>query len=341
MLGKEGRCEGKQQMASKCAGLRLRPYQLLCAVCLLGEDGLGAQDQKLKGILDKVRESPDMPISLVCNVGDVFVYQDPGTANDTLEGAEFNRCRDLEILYRLNVPPGVRLTARILFNRLLDRISTVSGICAYERVTSESWKGCPKAKSGCYEKAREKGINAIIAPRSEQEMASEKKASLKAMYAARKTGITIRPHILVCSICQYGDGKRPPFKPDNLPELIQLILKEPDTLITMAEAADWTMCAPCPNRAPELNACVNVKGSGGLTNQLRDLRTLQALGLQYGSTIKAKDLYKLIFARIPSTLPICRFDNPTPSVWYDGCGARTTNTKNYVKGREELMKAFG
>ena len=242
-----------------------------------------------------------MPVTLRCNVGDVFLFQDPGTRDDTPEGAEFNRRRDLDILLRSNLVPGVAVTARILFNRLLDRIETVSGICGYDTVTSDAWKGCPKAKSGCCEKGREKGITAIIPRRSAEELEREKRESLGAMYEAKKTGIRSRPHILVCAVCQFGGGTRPPFKPDNLPELIQLIRREPDTMITMAECADWMMCAPCPNRAPELNACVNVKGSGGLTNQLRDLRTLQKLGLTYGSTMNARELYKLIFERTVGT----------------------------------------
>ena len=321
--------------------MTLRPYQALCAACSLGEDDSAPKDEKLKEILDAVRESPDMPITLRCDVGDVFLFQDPGTQDDTPEGAEFNRRRDLDILLKLNLVPGVTVTARILFNRLLDRIETVSGICGYDTVTSDAWKGCPKAKSGCYEKAREKGITAIISPRNEAELEREKKESLEAMYEAKTTGIKSRPHILVCAVCQYGGGTRPPFKPDNLPELIQLIRQEPDTLITMAECADWMMCGPCPSRGPELNAFVNVKGSGGLTNQLRDLRTLQKLGLTYGSTMNARELYRLIFERIPSTVDICRLDSPTPSVWWDGCGSRTTNAENYARGREMLMKEFG
>lgn len=322
------------------SSITLRPYQLLCTVCSMGEEDSIEKDEKLKEIVESVRKTPDMPITLRCNVDDVFVYQDPGTEDDTPEGAEYNRKRDLDILIRLELPPGATLTARILFNRLLDRITTVSGICGYDTVTSNAWKGCPKAKSGFYEKAREKGITPFIPPRSEEEMEREKKESLEVMYKAKTTGITIRPHILVCAVCQFGGGARPPFKPDNLPELIALIRKEPDVLITMAEGADWMMCAPCPNLAPEIGACINVKGSGGLTNQLRDLRVLQKLGLTYGSTMKAKELYKLILERFPSTVEICRMDSSTPSVWWDCCGSRTTNHQHYEKGRTMLMKEF-
>ncbi len=333
--------EKEQKMKRDSTGrhpwLTLRPHQALCAVCSLGEQGSVAKDEGLTEMLEVVRQSPDMPVTLRCNAGDVFVFQEPGVEHDTPGGAEYNRRRDLEILLRLDFVPGTTITARILFHRLIDRITTVSGICGFGTPTSDAWKGCPKANSGHYERARQRGIAAIIPPRGEDEMARDKRESLEAMYKAKATGIKVRPHILVCAVCQYGGGTRPPFKPDNLPELMALIREEPDTLITMVEGADWMMCAPCPNRAPELNACVNVKGSGGLTNQLRDLRTLQALGLAYGTTMKAGELYRLIFERIPTTLDVCRFDSAAPSVWWDGCGARTTNNPNYARGREILM----
>jgi len=315
----------------------LRPYRLLCAVCSLGDGE--STDEKSAEILQAVRENPDLPITLACNAGDVFVYQDSGTTDDTPEGAEFNVKRDLEILHKLNLFPGATLPARIIFDRLLEMIEDLSGICCFPSVTSADWQGCPKADCESYKKGREKGIDAVIPPRDADEMKKDKEESLDAMYAA--DGICVRPHILLCAVCQYGGGLRPPFPDDNLPELIQLILKDPDTLITMAPYADWMMCAPCPSRSPELNACVNNKGSGGLPNQMRDLRVLQKLGLTYGSTLKARDLYQLIFGRIPGTLEICRIEQPKPSVWYTGCGSATTNSEGYDKGRKLLMDAFG
>jgi len=320
-------------------GMTLRPCQLLCAVCSLGAGDPGATDGKTRTILDAVRKTPDMPITLRCSVGDVFAYQDIGRADDTPEGAEFNARRDLEILYKLNLAPGCTLPARIIFNRMLETIEQVSGICGYPSVTSDDWKGCPKANSGSYERGRERGIAAIIPPRDENEMKRDKVASLAAMYKAE--AISSRPHILLCAVCQYGGGTRPPYPEDNLPELIELILKEPDTVLMMARHADWMMCAPCPNRSPGLNGCVNNKGSGGLPNELRDLRVLQKLGLTYGSRLKARDLYKLIFERIPGTLEICRLDHAKPSVWWSGCGSATADSESYDKGRKTLMAAMG
>lgn len=324
---------------SQSSGMTLRPYQLLCAVCSVGGGQACVQNEKTEHILALVRNNPDMPITLRCNAGAAFVYQDPGTADDTPQSAEFNIKRDIEILYKLNLFPGCTLPARIIFNRLLDTIEEVSGICGFSSATSDSWKGCPKAASGNYEKGRAKGIEAIVPARDKDEMTKAKAESLEAMYAAE--AISVRPHILLCSLCQYGDGTRPPFDPDNLPELIQLILKKPDTQITLAPYADWMMCAPCPFRAPQLNACVINKGSGGLPNQMRDLRVLEKLGLTYGATLKAIDLYRLIFERIGGTLEICRIEHSGPSVWLSGCGLGTTDSETYDKGRRMLMKELG
>jgi len=324
---------GKRQ-----ATLTLRPYQLLCTICAVGENGAGATQGKLKEVADAVRKEPDAPMTLCCNAGDVYAYQDPGSGEDTPEGRDFNRKRELDVLQRMNWAPRTTLPARTMLMCLLERITTVAGICGYARVTSEAWRGCAKAKSGFYEKGRKRGIAALIPPRTEEEMAAEKKRSMEALAASKN--VTIRPHILLCAVCQYGGGTRPPYKADNLPELLDLILhKNPDLLITMARQADWMMCAPCPARVPKLNACVNVLGSGGLSNEKRDLDMLQVLGLSFGSTMKAGVLYRLIFEKIPTTQEICRRDNPCPSVWWDGCGESNLKegNANYEKGRRELM----
>ena len=70
--------------------LVVRPYQLLCIVCSLGEDAEEPGDPRLRDILRSIRNHPDSPVALRCNAGDVFCYQDPGTEDDTPEGADFN-----------------------------------------------------------------------------------------------------------------------------------------------------------------------------------------------------------------------------------------------------------
>jgi hypothetical protein len=314
--------------------MRVRPYRLLCAICSLGE-GCEAAVPHPDSLLKAFGRDPDQPLTLACNAGEVFAYQDPGTAEDTGEGAEFNIRRDLEILHKLNLFPGATLPARIILHRMLERIGDVAGICGYESTTAEAWKGCPKAASGCYRRGREKGIDAIIPPLTPEERAAEKRDSMEAL---RQAGaVRVRPHILLCSVCQYGNGTRPPYPEDNLPELLALLFEKPGTLITLAPHADWMMCAPCPFRVRELNACVHNRGSGGLPNQMRDLRVLQKLGLAYGATLPGRELYRLLFERIPGTRAICGLDHSTASVWQTGCGMEVGDAPNYEKGKRLLM----
>lgn len=183
----------------------------------------------------------------------------------------------------------------------------------------------------------------MISPRTEEEMAREKAESLKALYAA--SVVPVRPHILVCAVCQYGEGLRPGFKDDNLPELLDLMLyKKPDIEIRMAHGADWMMCAPCPARNPELNCCTHVMGSGELDSQKRDLDLLQKLGMKFGSTMKVRALYQLIFERITTThgIPdICIKYNTMPSVWWDECCGflfQANPRAKYTMGKLELMR---
>lgn len=344
--------------------LKVRPYRLLCMICSFGESDFVGADEKLKELLGKIREFPSRPIMLNCNAGDVFAYQDPGIEDDTIEGSEFNRRRDLEILHKLDLMPGAILPARIILFRIFDEIKTVSNICGYEETNSNEWRGCEKAKKGYYEKAIQnvlagnpscgrdfykllkEGKCSIIIERKEEELDKEKKKSLEEMFKAEE--ISVRPHILLCAVEQYAEGLRPPYGNDNLPEMLQYVIKNPNLKIKLAQAADWMMCAPCPGRDPGLNACVHTKGHGGLANQLRDLRVLQKLGLKYGASMKAKDLYKLIFEKIKTTNEICALEGIFPSVWESGCGVNNLNwtkegkeNEEYKKGREMLMDALG
>jgi hypothetical protein len=337
--------------------LTLRPYQLLCTICSLGEEGKDPvrQYEKCKQIRDAVRKNPDVPVTLACHAGALYAYQDSGTCEDTPESEEFNRKRDLDVLQILGLAPGCTLPARALITTLLMGVSTVSGICGYDTVTGEAWKGCHKAASGNYERGHEKAATetagmwhhhlpkALVAPRAQEEMASEKKRSIDALNKA--SVVTIRPHILVCAVCQYGDGLRPPYKEDNLPELLDLIInRNPDIPIQMVRGADWLICAPCPGRNSELKCCKHVWGSGELASQQRDLNLLQKLGLKFGSTMKARDLYRLIFERITVThgIPdICLKYNAMPSVWWDECSGHLYQANpraKYEKGKRELME---
>jgi hypothetical protein len=325
-----------------CTGITARPYQLLCAVCSIGQSVTHPENDRVRRLMEAVRADPDIPVTVMCNAGidSLFGFQDPGADDDTPEGTDYNQKRDLDILHRLDLPPGVTLPARILFKRLLERIPTVAGICGYDTVTSNAWRGCTKSKSGYYEKARATGISVIIPPRPCEEMQQEKEKSIAALRTAKE--INMRPHLLLCAVCQYGKGIRPPFAEDNLPEFLDIVFNEnPNILMTLVKGADWLMCAPCPSRAPDRNACFTGRNCcGGLYNQIKDLNVLQALGLTYGTKITAGDFYRLALARIPGTEFVCALDNaglPPYSLWWNACDAQQTQT-GYRTGRELLLK---
>jgi len=360
--------EGARQTAAgaKWPSLTLRPYQLLCLHCSIGEVESGGQgDSKLKPVQKAIRENPDIPVTLVCNVADVFAYQDPGPADDCHGGADFNRKRDLEVLQRLDLTPGITLPARIILHRLWDRIENVSGICGYDETAPEAWKGCPKARSGLYEKGRKlclsfavpycgsqtkfcgadlpKAKNALIVPRTKEERDEAKRRALEAMYKA--DAVEVRPHNLVDAVSQYGGGAKPGDVEDNLPELIQLIIKKPETKIRLTPGAPFMICGPCPSWVPKTGACLNVKGYGGMTNQYRDVRMLQKLGLKHGDVMNARELYRLIFERA-NPWDFYIWDMKPGSLWCDVGGEMDPKLRwgpesRYVKGRKMLMKEFG
>ncbi|MFZ4695284.1 MAG: hypothetical protein ACOYMV_09180 [Verrucomicrobiia bacterium] len=335
------------------SAISLRPYQLLCLVCGLGEarsdpaaraafESLNrepfwsAKRAFLGRVLEAIRRQPDIPVVLRCNEGGVYSFQDPGTKDDSPEGAEFNRKRDLDILAKLDLAPGAVLPARHLLYRAQNHLKTVRGTCGYGEASSCAWKGCPKANSGFYERGNQVNIDEYIPFVSDGERAEVKKRSVSAMDTA--SAIRIRPHLLMCAVCQYGMGIRPPFEADNLPEFLQLVLGKPQTLVTLVNGADGMMCGPCKRRAADTGACVNVGGTGGLSNELRDLNVLQLLGLGYGSTLKAGELYRLLFERIPSSKATCTKDNARISVWGDCCSDLKEGNASYVKGQAEFKK---
>ncbi len=325
-----------------CEGITVRPYQLLCAVCSIGQGIARPENDAVHSLREAVAADPDVPVTVRCNAGidSLFGFQDPGTQQDTPEGADYNRKRDFDILHKLDITPGTTLPAKILFARVFDRIHTVSGICGYATVTADAWRGCSHSKAGYYEKAHAQGIATLIPPRDEEQMLSEKQRSIAALHSTCE--INMRPHLLLCAVCQYGDGIRPPFAEDNLPEFLDIVFNQNrDFTVTLVPGADWMMCAPCPSRAPERNACFTGRNScGGLYNQIKDLNVLHALGLTYGAKISAREFYRMALERITATEWVCALDNAglSPhSPWWNACDARKIQTR-YRTGRELLLE---
>lgn len=311
--------------------LDVRPYQLMCVVCRLGDgctEDLG--DPRLTELLTLVRETPHIPIRLRCNTESVYGFMNPGPGEDSPEGKLFNTKRDLDILQKLGLVPGAIRPATDVFERLLTNIATPEGICGYGTVAAEVWRGCDRASSGAYEKAHASGIDAIIPPRDEREKAQAKKTSVAAIYQAET--LRIRPHHLMCMSCFYGGRleELAPIKEDNLFEAIDAIHKTPEVPVTLI-AGCCMICPPCSRYDPETNLCVGGR-SMALRDQKKDLDVLQKLGLKYGDSLPARTLYQRLFDRIPSTRDICGYgDGEQRAPEWSVCGDPA--------GREAYRKA--
>jgi len=311
--------------------LQGRPYQLMCIVCRMGEgrtDDLG--NPRLTEILRAVRKDRKTPLTLCCNVDTVFHYQNPGHADDTPEGELFNAKRDLDILHMMGMVPGDRRPAIDVFERLLATVPSTRGICGYDKVTAEQWRGCVKAQSGHYEKGHKMGIKAILPPPSADELAQRKKTSAAAIYRAKT--LRLRPHHLMCMSCFAGDKPDlAPIDKDNLFEPIDVIRKNPDTPVTLI-AGCCMVCLSCSRYEPESNFCLGGK-SMAVRDQKKDLDVLQKLGLKYGDTLPARQLFELLYERIPSTRDVCGYgDGQERGYEWRICGGPEGN-KNYEKAR--------
>ena len=53
------------------------------------------------------------------------------------------------------------------------------------------------------------------------------------------------------------------------------------------------MCAPCPVLDKDGHALLVVKGGGGACKSAKGFKDFKALGLKFGDSMKAKDLYSL------------------------------------------------
>lgn len=317
------------------AALEVRPYQLLCVICRLGEgrkDDLG--DRRLTEILRIVRHDRKTPIRLRANVDMVYRYQNPGPADDTPEGALFNAKRDLDILQRLGLAPGDARPAVDMFERVLTNIPASQGICGDKAAASPTWRGCAKAASGAYEKGHAAGINAILPPRDKSEKAEFKKRTAAEAFAAKE--LRIRPHHLLCMSCFYGGrAKLAPLVEDNLFEAVDAIQKNPRVPITLVPGC-CMICPPCSHYDPPTNLCLGGR-SMALRDQKKDLDTLHKLGLKYGDTLPAQELYALLFQKIASPMEICGYgDGKQTAPEWSICGSAVKDAP-YQKARKENL----
>lgn len=274
-----------------------RPSDLLCALCATGAGGAAGvarsprHARALRRLLAQARGEPTVPVSLRCAVDSVFSYQNPRRPAD--EDPEVGSRRDLSVLQRMGLVPGDTRPAIELFRTALESIATAREVCH---------PGCPHATAGYYEKVRATGVSAVVRGRPEAQMARAKEESVAAMRAADL--LSIRPHHLMCMACFHGGRETlAPIAEDNLFEAVDIIQRRPDVPVTLAKGC-CMICPPCPSYQPRTNRCIGDIGMS-LRDEKKDLDVLALLGLSYGDTLPARELYRLLFERVASTVPVC------------------------------------
>ncbi|MBI5687322.1 MAG: hypothetical protein HZC54_19790 [Verrucomicrobia bacterium] len=299
---------GSENTSKACDGLcnaalTLRAHQLLSVVCVLGGANCPLiESGKAKEILQRLGSDPTTAIRLMSNADEIPHYTKLGPSAKVSQDAQevLNRKRDLDVLQRLGLAPGDTRRARYLYELLFKRIETLKGICAHD---TQGWEGCPLAKSGAYERVRAKGWKTVVYLRTNQEREQYRRRSVQS--ADKDERLFVRPHHLMCLSCWYAGGKnRSPRSNDTLFEIWQRIRREPDVSITLVEGTCMA-CDCCDGFHPANGRCVH--SCGLIRDYKKDLDVFQKLGLMPGATMKARELFALLFQRIPSTRDICAY----------------------------------
>ena len=311
----------------------------MCIVCKLGEGATADMGNlRLNEIFHAIRGNPLLPVRLRCNVNSLFRFQNPGPAEDTPGGELFNVKRDLEILMRLGMMPGDTWPATDLVRRLYEHVNTTHGICDCDGPSSPEWAGCPRAESGFYEKGLALGFDTFIRRRTFDEMERTKRDSARTVYEA--STLRIRPHHLMCMTCFYGRmGTLAPIAPDNLYEPIDVIHQNPQIPITLVNGC-CMVCPPCPEYDPATNLCAGFC-SMGLRDERKDLVVLQRMGMKYGDTLPAREMFRRLFAAFETTVLVCsNGDGIVRGPGWTTCDGPEGNAA-YVKGRAAKLGISG
>ena len=318
-------------MSADYTALDLRPYQLVQIVAAIGAGRQSFGSERLNRVVQAIRERPFTPIRLRANVSSIYAFQNPGHDEDTPGGPLFNTKRDLDILQRLGLTPGIVMPAIDLFDLLLSAMPHVEDITGYRKDRRGCWPTSAQ-EADDYARGVAMGLGAIFRLRSSEERAQAKRESVAAIESAES--LRIRPHHLMCMTCFYGErlGKLAPIEEDNLCELIVAIQRRPDIPITLVEGP-CMVCPPCSFYDPQSKLCYLRIGIG-LRDEKKDLDVLELLCLSYGDTLPARQLLSLLYERIPSTRLVCGYgDGRERSPSWRICDG-PEGSERYRRGRE-------
>ena len=340
--------ESNEWSTANALAYEMSGRDLMCAVCRRGGgETPPAGKEKIDKFLDIIWSSPHTPVKVMADLDvsrahffDVYEGRNKKSLPDNFakRSEDFSKRRkDLETCRLLGIYPNTVLPAIFIYDLLFERQPTLSNYC-YDCGDSTVWPECPHARKGFYEKISQvpktslttqtikgeelagQGLWAMFSPRSKEEMNTEKKSSADFIINKAKT-LYIRPLHTMCIICtRNGKG---PFVQDNLVELRERMLKDPDITVTLTEGC-CMVCDSCNIYHQEENICY----FGHPKNILRDLRFLEKLGLKPGATLPARELYQLIYDKIPKLYDLCAWNDGqnTTKFWAECGAARDDNT---------------
>ena len=111
----------------------------------------------------------------------------------------------------------------------------------------------------------------------------------------------------------------------------ELFRKDPEVPVTLI-AGCCMICPPCPIFDPATGRCV-ARNAMALRDEKKDLDTLQLLGLEYGDTLTARELFARLYERIQSTTQVCGYgDGNACGYEWSVCNG-SDGSEGYVKGR--------
>jgi hypothetical protein len=313
------------------SGIEIRPYKLLSTVCVSGGVNCPICDNdEIKKILNLLKNDPTLRIRLISDVDEIVFYREiePKDYSAMDKQEILNRKRDLDVLQKLGLVPGDTRRARYLYERLFQKIKTLKGLCSYN---TTGWEGCSYADSGVYESISNKGFSAIVYLRDESERKAYRLASVSEIENTDK--IYIRPHHLMCMCCRYDGGNGYKYYDnDNIYEIMKRVREKPDISIVLVEGV-CMVCDPCDGYDPKTGRCVH--GGGLIRDYKKDLDVFQKLGLMPGATMSAKELFPLMFEKIPSTRDICGYDDGIVTSYEWGICGSPEGSESYIRTIEK------
>ncbi|MFO7947333.1 MAG: hypothetical protein R6V19_11015 [Armatimonadota bacterium] len=149
------------RMIEEADRLYIRPQHVLCILCTAHRDEPLVQDNLIE-LRWKMEEDPTIPVTLTegcCMVCDPCNVYHPGEHLCLYHHIK-DQLRDLDILEALDLPPGATVPAGELYQRVYDRIESLTQICGWgdEKKTAQFWAPCSGYAKDLLERCRENGV---------------------------------------------------------------------------------------------------------------------------------------------------------------------------------------